>query len=45
MMSAARAGNFSFKGLNAIVGTGTAALGLFLMYDTIPAVAALLSLS
>ena len=45
MMSAARAGNFSFKGLNAIIGTGTAALGLFLMYDTIPAVAALLSLA
>lgn len=45
MMSAARAGNLSFKGLNAIIGTGTAALGVFLMYDTAPAVAALLSLA
>ena len=45
MMSAARAGNFSFKSLHAIIGTGTAALGLFLMYDTAPAVAALLSLA
>jgi len=45
MLSAARAGNLSFKSLNAIVGTGTAALGLFLMYNTAPAVAALLSLA
>ena len=45
MMSAARAGNLSFKGLNATIGTGTAALGLFLMYDTAPAVASLLSLA
>lgn len=45
LMSAARAGNLSFKGLNAIIGTGTAALGLFLMYGTAPAVASLLSLT
>lgn len=45
MMSAARAGNLSFKGLNAIIGTGTAALGLFLMYDTAPTVALLFKLA
>ena len=45
MMSAARAGNLSFKGLNAIIGTGTAALGLFLMYDTAPVVALLFKLA
>jgi len=45
MMSAARAGNLSFKGLNAIIGTGTSALGLFLMYETAPAVASLLSIA
>jgi hypothetical protein len=45
MMSAARAGTSSFKGLNAVIGTGTAALGLFLMYETAPSVAALLSLA
>ncbi len=45
MMSAARAGNLSFKSLNVIIGIGTAALGLFLMYGTAPAVATLLSLA
>lgn len=45
MMSAARAGNLSFKGLNAIIGTGTAVLGVFLIYETAPSVAALLSLA
>jgi high-affinity nickel permease len=45
MMSAARAGNLSFKGLNALIGTGTAVLGLFLIYETAPSVAALLSLA
>lgn len=43
MMSAARAGNLRFKGLNAVIGAGTAALGLFLMHDTAPAVGLLLS--
>lgn len=45
MMSAARAGNLSFKGLNAAIGAGTAALGLFLMYETAPTVASFLSLA
>ena len=45
MMSAARAGTMNFKGLHAIIGTGTAALGLFLMYETAPAIAALLSMA
>lgn len=44
MMSAARAGNLAFKSLNSVIGIGTAALGLYLIYDTAPAVAALLSL-
>lgn len=45
LMSAARAGNLSFKGLSAAIGTGTAALGAFVMYETAPSVAALLSLA
>ncbi len=44
MMSAARAGTVSFKALNAVMGTGTAALGLVLLYDTIPTIISLLSL-
>jgi hypothetical protein len=45
LMSAARAGTLSFKGLNAVIGAGTAALGLFLIHETAPAVAALLSIA
>jgi len=45
LMSAARAGTFSFKSLNAFIGAGTATLGLFLMYETAPAVASLLSIA
>ncbi|MBT4906865.1 MAG: urease accessory protein [Rhodospirillaceae bacterium] len=45
LMSAARAGTVSFKGLNAVIGTGTTALGGFLMYETAPGVISLLSLA
>lgn len=45
LMSAARLGTVSFKGLNAVIGVGTAALGGFLMYDTAPGVISLLSLT
>lgn len=45
LMSAARLGTVSFKGLNAVIGTGTAALGCFLMYQTAPSVFSLLSLA
>lgn len=42
LMSAARLGTASFKGLNTVIGIGTAALGGFLMYDTAPSVISLL---
>ena len=45
MMSAVRAGTVCFKALNAVMGTGMAALGLVLLYDTIPTIISLLSLN
>jgi hypothetical protein len=45
LMSAARMGTVSFKGLNAVIGAATAAIGGFLMYETAPGVIALLSLA
>lgn len=45
LMSAARLGTASFKGLSGFIGVGTAALGGFLMYETAPAVMSLLALA